>query len=373
MIRVVINRAAFFAVGLVFLFVSMGGQAGAQDDFFSRTLKTQLRKVMTCADESTLSMDINSISGGKGGGLFVPIIPPPPSMMLKNIREISPSANAPPATLDYEAISAASRFSAIAYDMYETELAGKAPDSAFDAPGLELAGVIYGRDGDSNAARTVFGFVAVSQTDPTQHYYVLRGTMRSAEWTRNAQAYQADFLTTSGEQPFKVHSGFYEIYKGLEIETSGETWDFADTVRMDAAGEDTLHLIGHSLGGALATLAGLDAADAHPEHAGQLNLVTFGAPRVGDVAATRLGATIGSAVRVCNVVDMVPTTPATSSGADYIHFGTLLALSSFDYPTRLNNHVEKYDVQTTCWHHIAAYEIMLRREPDNSPAECVLD
>ena len=66
-------------------------------------------------------------------------------------------------------------------------------------------------------------------------------------------------------------------------------------------------MCGHSLGGALATMAGLYVACRAPELRARLYVVTFGSPQVGDGPfAQFFDATVPHSVRVYNPLDPVP-------------------------------------------------------------------
>ena len=74
----------------------------------------------------------------------------------------------------------------------------------------------------------------------------------------------------------KVHAGFNAQYRGL----AAHVLQFVDSVA--ERGAESVELTGHSLGGALATLAALHVASARP--ALEVRCTAFGCPRVGDAA-----------------------------------------------------------------------------------------
>jgi pimeloyl-ACP methyl ester carboxylesterase len=109
------------------------------------------------------------------------------------------------------------------------------------------------------------GFVAV---DDAKILVVFRGTNDAFDWLTNAQIAQV----ADDAYPGRVHAGFREAMAGL--------WpELAPLLPPPAAGLPVL-VAGHSMGGALATLAAhrLQNAeyDVHAVH-------TFGSPRVGDI------------------------------------------------------------------------------------------
>jgi len=93
----------------------------------------------------------------------------------------------------------------------------------------------------------------------------------------------------------KAHTGFLAQYCSLRAE-------------MFAAldGASLVTTTGHSMGGALAVLAAVDAAEA----GARVECTTFGAPRVGNAAfAARYQAAVADAKRIVHVADIVPTVP----------------------------------------------------------------
>ena len=96
----------------------------------------------------------------------------------------------------------------------------------------------------------------------------------------------------------KAHAGFVAAYEAIEI-------DLLDRLTSDPKlhGKDLL-ITGHSMGGALATIA------AH--RLGCKMCVTFGSPRVGDRRWARAfnAKLVGKAYRVVNSVDLVSRVPS---------------------------------------------------------------
>lgn len=124
---------------------------------------------------------------------------------------------------------------------------------------------------------------------------------------------QADLWTDSQFLPSictaggKVHAGFLKAF--------AEVRDRLDALAAARRPEQALWLTGHSLGGALATLAA-----AHLGPAVVTGLYTYGSPRVGDAAFS--GALPGqSHHRFVHRDDWVPTLPPEFLG--YVHSGTL--------------------------------------------------
>jgi pimeloyl-ACP methyl ester carboxylesterase len=129
----------------------------------------------------------------------------------------------------------------------------------------------------------------------------------------------------SGTPPPMVHEGFLaaasEVYAQLA----------AVLRELDPSGGLPVYSVGHSLGGALATLnaAMLQSADSPPNHVA--GVYTFGSPRVGDeswaAAYERLGL-VPVTLRVVNSRDIVPLVPApAASGSGFQHIGQLVFIA----------------------------------------------
>lgn len=95
----------------------------------------------------------------------------------------------------------------------------------------------------------------------------------------------------------RAHAGFVRMYADLRTHVRQ---------RVQQSGASEVVFTGHSLGGALATLAGLD------NNTKKVTVVTFGAPPVGDSNFARaFDASVPTCVRVVNPYDPVTTLPGT--------------------------------------------------------------
>ncbi|MDA0382186.1 lipase family protein [Vibrio owensii] len=100
-----------------------------------------------------------------------------------------------------------------------------------------------------------------------------------------------------------VHSGFQTTFYSMK---KGLTRFLRDNPVM---GNGTIHCVGHSLGGALATLAA-NWISASPEFKGKVNLYTFGSPRVGMKSfSVNSSSRISSHFRCVNGADPVTKAP----------------------------------------------------------------
>ncbi|MCB9877265.1 MAG: lipase family protein [Planctomycetes bacterium] len=173
----------------------------------------------------------------------------------------------------------------------------------------ELSRLVY-RDGELTAPLAAAGFALLHEcaVDGTRTVLlrctrgadcaalVCRGTASLRDWLVNVRA-----VRRSWRGPGRVHYGFRRAL--LRV------WDQLEGPLATAPRE--LFFTGHSLGGALATLA----ATLHAPRA----TYTFGAPMVGDRAF--VDALPPGLHRVVNGRDLVPTLPPTRGG--YVHGGEL--------------------------------------------------
>ncbi|MBC6686663.1 lipase family protein [Wolbachia pipientis] len=153
---------------------------------------------------------------------------------------------------------------------------------------------------------------------------VYRGSRNWFDYMKDAEM----ILTSSGEllpEGGKIHSGFYSLFK--------DSWGSVYEILKGHANDQKLeikdfkiNLTGHSMGGAIATIAALCLSVR--EGAEDLHVATFASPRVLDSAAAevyeeRLGK---KTIRVVNQSDFIPSLPLGSMG--YKHVGEQLRISS---------------------------------------------
>ncbi|MFC4100825.1 lipase family protein [Paenibacillus xanthanilyticus] len=140
-----------------------------------------------------------------------------------------------------------------------------------------------------------FGFVIESDRAAILAF---RGTGSAVDWVSDLIAEQIAYKPVSGAG--QTHHGFTDIY----MSARKAIHELLDQLPNDKP----LFVTGHSLGGALATLAALDIA-ANRKHK-QLIVYTFAAPRVGDPKFVRkYNHTVPYHVRIQNEFDIVPHLP----------------------------------------------------------------
>ncbi|KAJ3290433.1 hypothetical protein HK104_006786 [Borealophlyctis nickersoniae] len=148
-----------------------------------------------------------------------------------------------------------------------------------------------------------------------------KGSSNVANWVANLQTAQADSdFCVSGS---KVHGGFLQQYQSVQSDVRS----LVDKYMKDFKGY-SVTFIGHSLGGAVALLASMDAScNKYVNLASNQNTVmSVGGPRVGNSVFAQSVYDQGvSFFRGVHDNDQVPHLPAQSSGfvhADYENFET---------------------------------------------------
>lgn len=161
--------------------------------------------------------------------------------------------------------------------------------------------------------RTAFGFALLGHAELKGHAVILfRGTQYLADWLTNGNL---SVSRSVGGQP--VHDGFHQAFRNMIPQLR----QFMGTAT--AQNVHTFHCIGHSLGGALATLCGEWLFHLYKV---KPLIYTFGSPRVGfhgfsESCTNKLGA--ARIFRVYHRTDMVPCIPiwpfvhTPSSGQNY--------------------------------------------------------
>ena len=156
-------------------------------------------------------------------------------------------------------------------------------------------------------------FIGFALTSKTNNIIVFRGTSNPKEWVANLQARQSDYVQ-SGVVRGKVHTGFSRLYDQLSEQVRKVASQFNPAV--------PCYVTGHSLGGALATLATADLAQ-NRSLKDQLQLYNYGAPRVGDLSFATFFSTIApNSYRIINLTDVVPMVPPPRlRNQQYSHVG----------------------------------------------------
>lgn len=155
-----------------------------------------------------------------------------------------------------------------------------------------------------------------------KHVIAFRGTYRLVEWQNNLHIRMKPIEIGPNSESFEVHQGYWDLFTTcLEsihqfIKNNFESENFE------------LVFTGHSLGGALATLAAIWCKVLHPTL--RISLITFGTPRcVSPAVAQWIQNHIYHAVSYERATDPVPVTLSNWSGA--VIAGARRELSSFGH------------------------------------------
>lgn len=164
--------------------------------------------------------------------------------------------------------------------------------------------------------RTAFGFTLIGKNKyQGQAFILFRGTQYLADWLTNLNV-----MTSKSCYHQAVHDGFNQAFKSMKPQLI----QFVSALRKHNV--TTIHCVGHSLGGALATLCGewIKFSQGIKPY-----IYTYGSPRVGLQGFSHMCTTsIGSEriYRVYHKTDVVPYIPiwpfvhTPDSGTEYYLF-----------------------------------------------------
>jgi hypothetical protein len=189
--------------------------------------------------------------------------------------------------------------SALAYCGNATIMSGSYGDALFMSDFLPV-NIIYNRYYDVN------GFIGVSKSQGAI-FVVFRGSMTVTNWLD-------DFETLMTSYPLclkcEVHQGFY--YSSQSVKSDVIQW--TQQLQRKFPSYEVI-VTGHSLGGALATLT---AVNLFTNQVNNIRHITFGSPRVGNMAASvYISSLLPDIIRTTHYKDIVPHNPFTNFG--YVH------------------------------------------------------
>lgn len=207
--------------------------------------------------------------------------------------------------------------------------------------GFDEKNLIKGKTGGPGLikCRTAFGFTLIGQGNyQGQAFILFRGTQYLADWLTNLNV-----ITTKSCFHQSVHDGFNQAFKSMEPKID----EFFSSLRKSNI--TTVHCIGHSLGGALATLCGewiRSSKKIKPY------VYTYGSPRVGlkgfsQVCTKEIGSE--RIFRVYHKTDVVPYIPIwpyvhTPDGGTqyYLHSPGVIPGAEYHDMTKYVDSVRKY-------------------------------
>lgn len=137
-------------------------------------------------------------------------------------------------------------------------------------------------------------------------YVFFAGSTSWTDWIRVNADVKLDTIPSSwGLSPkAKIHRGFLRGYAAVRT----KLWSTLQDMILRTGGSKRIVVCGHSLGGALATVAAVDIANRlDPQDAAKIACVTFGAPQVGDgLFVEAFDDIVPLSLRVAAVYDPVP-------------------------------------------------------------------
>ena len=184
-----------------------------------------------------------------------------------------------------------------------------------------FAGYFFGK-----RKRVPFGFILKKESIL---FVIFRGTEEPQEWIADARAKQVKFFDDEYGPLGEVHKGFHAIYtredRGgiLDFDPDNDLPSIADVVKKTIeaqSGISQIFVAGHSLGGALATLATLHIKRFKPFLSPIL--YSYASPRVGDSDFAEQLADI-DCYRIANSEDRVTNLPWSISFISLITPGSI--------------------------------------------------
>lgn len=144
-------------------------------------------------------------------------------------------------------------------------------------------------------------FLWIHGSDTRIVYVAFRGTEDKRDAVADLDVRHVQFGKMTN---IKVHNGFYQQYISIQPE-------ILHSLRSMSGDFDTIIVCGHSLGGALATIAATDLAIQMPDK--RVKCHTCGSPRVGNQEFVELfNACVSENWRVYNANDPVPMIPVSN-------------------------------------------------------------
>lgn len=189
-----------------------------------------------------------------------------------------------------------------------------------------------------NVSRKIPVYLGYVLTSPKHNIIAFRGTNREVEAITDAIVFQNNY-------PFagygKVHAGFLELYQSLAAQVQAAATTFNPSL--------PCYITGHSLGGAIATLAALDLAITLPKLKHRIQLYTYASPRVGTPEfATQHSHLLPNSYRVVNLGDTIPLTPPFEVyGNRYSHIGQMWSFLANTGDIARNHMIVTYQTAVT--------------------------
>ena len=249
-----------------------------------------------------------------------------------------------------------------AYDMYENSKGSMTP--ALPAmpglpPGWTLRAYLVVEDKVLLVqTKSSFGYIIQDPTG-TRFGILIRGTENTLEWIEDVEAVQTDFVI-GGKTYGKVEQGFLEVFQNMSVYDAPTLTNIGALPLWLATVPPgvSIFVAGHSLGAAVATIVGAQAAiQGNPTR-----IYSFASPIVGDTHfATAFNALALDHYRIYNLHDLVPKVPSPTLG--YFEVDTGVEIDS-------DNGQIKNDV--VCCHSLRTYLSILGSTRYTVDTTCVV-
>jgi hypothetical protein len=189
-------------------------------------------------------------------------------------------------------------------------------------PEVEEGKVLYWNEGGGFFSDPMItsGYIAKIKPipgDPTNRIaLIFRGTQRNREWVLDAHLNQNQLIMEPPGDLVKIHKGFWEIYtkSSKKIPSLQKQIQELLPIFLSKTAPNELHIGGHSMGSAIATLVFSDTVLSFPGI--KINTYATGSPRVGNPAFANTLNTIAnnssydfSFWRIANTEDIITTLP----------------------------------------------------------------
>eukprot|EP00045_Choanoeca_perplexa_P003183 m.29001 g.29001 ORF g.29001 m.29001 type:complete len:303 (+) comp11911_c0_seq1:399-1307(+) len=171
---------------------------------------------------------------------------------------------------------------------------------------LEIKAILYCKTTDTH------GYVGIHNDSKTV-VVSFQGTHSVRQWVDDLTFSKVPLNYTGASSDVLVHKGFLHAYSEVE--------NITNRIVNEAVKEYpgyTVHVTGHSLGAAIATLCSLDLAINNPTM--RITQYTFGQPRVGNEAFAQFHkqSSVLALYRTVHHKDIVPHLPPLSFGFDHV-------------------------------------------------------
>ncbi|GIL63807.1 hypothetical protein Vafri_17808 [Volvox africanus] len=229
---------------------------------------------------------------------------------LRRLKRKFEAVDPPPPELDVEEAFMAGQLASIAYCSHPDLLAAWNCSRCASLPDFTPYRIVYDSVWDLAAYAGYY-----SPWDAVVLSF--RGTDSSnwGQWAENMRAWRTDHMYPVPNFPHAlIHAGFYTLWTGSMLQT---TFTQAISDLMEAHPRARLVATGHSMGGALAQLAGLEFKLFYT--ATHTSVYTYGAPRVGNLAYQQLfNSFVDVSWRFTHNRDIVPSVPLQLMGFQHV-------------------------------------------------------